>query len=125
METKILKIVIAGSRTIDNYNLLLQIMNSLASLYPGYIFKILSGGAYGVDNNAKNFAIKNNLQYQEYKPIYKHKNDRGAPLRRNIDMARDGDLLIAIWDGASTGTKNMIDEMKKLNKPYYVYINKI
>jgi len=118
---KILKVVIAGSRTIDNYRLLLNIMNSLAQLFPGYTFEIISGGAEGIDSNARQFAMKNNLKYDEYKPVYQHSNDKRAPLRRNTDMAKDGDLLIAIHDGVSTGTMHMLSEMKKLNKPCYLY----
>lgn len=121
-EEKIIKIVIAGSRTIDNYNMLLEIMKrDIFDLCLGCKVIILSGGARGVDQNAKQFALKNNLVYNEYKPIYENQHDKRAPLRRNEDMARDGDMLVCIWDGTSTGSFHMVNAMKKLGKPVYLY----
>ncbi len=40
--------------------------------------------------------------------------------KRNRQMAQYGDVLLAIWDGKSRGTSNMIDEMKKLGKRVWV-----
>ena len=57
----------------------------------------------------------------EMKPQYEGKNDRGAPLRRNKDIADYGDLLIAIWDGKSNGTKHIIEYTKNLGKPVYIH----
>jgi hypothetical protein len=37
-------------------------------------------------------------------------------------MAKYADALIAVWDGKSRGTKNMIDEAKKLGLKVYVKI---
>jgi hypothetical protein len=42
-------------------------------------------------------------------------------LRLNIRTGQYADALIAIWDGKSRGTKNMIEEMKKLGKPVRVF----
>ena len=36
-------------------------------------------------------------------------------------MAEYGDALIAVWDGKSRGTQNMIDIMKAFGKPVYVF----
>jgi len=44
-----------------------------------------------------------------------------APLIRNKIMAEMGDALIAIWDGKSAGTEDMIDHMERLRKTYIVY----
>jgi hypothetical protein len=40
---------------------------------------------------------------------------------RNREMAEYADELIALWDGKSRGTKNMIDEMLKVGKPVHIY----
>lgn len=120
------KIIIAGSRGISDYNILLMAMNT--AINNGIIVnvhsvttEIISGGARGVDTLARKYTIDNNLILVEMKPQYKYDNDRGAPLRRNTDMAKYGNVLIAIWDGVSTGTKHMIDQMNKLGKPVYVH----
>jgi len=39
---------------------------------------------------------------------------------RNREMAKYADCLLAIWDGISTGTGNMIYEMRALGKPVKV-----
>lgn len=43
-----------------------------------------------------------------------------GPLRNGI-LAKSGDVLVALWDGASPGTKDMIRQMRHTNKPIVVY----
>ena len=49
-----------------------------------------------------------------------NKHGRAAGPMRNKQMADYADVLIAVWDGQSKGTKNMIDQMNKLNKPVFI-----
>ena len=51
----------------------------------------------------------NNLKGYEY---YRAKDKR---------MAEDSDFAVAVWDGKSRGTKNNIEEMKRLNKPVKIF----
>lgn len=52
---------------------------------------------------------------------FQWKASSAAGLKRNGRMADYGDALIAVWDGESPGTKNMIDQMRKRGKLYYIY----
>lgn len=120
-----LKIIIAGSRRINNYDELIlalrgAISNNLLISEDG--FEVVSGGAIGVDTLARRYALESNYKLTEMKPIYDGPNDRSAPLRRNVDIANYGDILIAVWDGKSTGTNHIINYMKKIKKPVYVHI---
>lgn len=111
-----LRIIIAGSRDITDYNqLIICLQKALGAKFIPYSesFEIVSGGARGVDMLARKYALDSGYKLTEMKPEYKHNNDRGAPLRRNIDIAEYGDMLLAIWDGKSTGTKHIIDYMKR------------
>ena len=117
-----LKIIIAGSRTINKYDVLLQAMADTLINYQGFTIEIISGGAIGVDKLAYRYAMENKLIYYEFKPKYKGPKDYEAPLRRNRDM---GDILISIWDGKSKGTKYMMDYMEELGKPIYKYVIQI
>jgi len=114
-----MKLVIAGSRTIHCDQTVLDGLNQILD-HHGWPSDIISGGAAGVDQSAKRIAEYNNVNYIECKPIYKHTKDRGAPLRRNDDMAIMGDVLLAVWDGKSPGTGHMIRTMKQRNKPVYI-----
>lgn len=122
-----LKIVVAGSRQITTgYDAFVSFMNeSIASQTaenddPAVSLVIITGGAKGVDQFGKRYARQYGYVYREFKPQYRSPGDRGAPLRRNTEMAMVGDLLIALWDGNSTGTKHMIDAMKRRQKPVYL-----
>jgi len=44
---------------------------------------------------------------------------RAGPMR-NKRMAEYTDAAIIIWDGKSPGSRNMVNEMIKLNKPYHI-----
>jgi len=62
-------------------------------------------------------------------PITSFKPDWGTHGRaagpiRNREMAKYGDALLLIWDGASRGSANMKQEMIKLGKPVYEVILK-
>jgi predicted Rossmann fold nucleotide-binding protein DprA/Smf involved in DNA uptake len=119
-----LKIIIAGSRNITDYAFLIQALIGAINakvITPAYSFEIVSGGAKGVDTLARRYAQESGYVLTEMKPQYKGKNDRGAPLRRNVDIANYGDVLVAVWDGSSAGTKHMIEYMQKLNKPVYIH----
>jgi hypothetical protein len=47
--------------------------------------------------------------------------NKSAQEVRNEQMAEYGDMLVAIWDGKSVGTRDMIECMKELRKPYFVF----
>lgn len=120
-----LKIIIAGSRTITDYSqLALAIMGAIKAgiITANQSFEIIHGGAIGVDMLAARYANDYNYKPIEMKPQYLHKNDRGAPLRRNQDMGNYGDVLVAIWDGTSPGTRHIINYMNSLGKPVHVHI---
>lgn len=122
--TECLTIAIAGSRTITDYNALLSAISSAVAanvIVPAYSYKIVSGGAEGVDTLARRYAQERQLPLTELKPQYRTSYDLRAPLRRNLNIAQVADVLVAVWDGASTGTSHMITCMKELNKPYYIH----
>lgn len=121
-----MRILIAGSREITDYNQLLVALTKAIEI--GIItadssFEIVSGGATGVDTLARRYANEMGYVLTEMKPQYRGSNDRGAPLRRNEDMGKYSDVLVAVWDGHSSGTNHMIRYMKSLGKPVHVHIS--
>lgn len=103
------RVVIAGSRTFQDYNLLSAKCEEILGDRMGtYDITILSGGAKGADQLGERFAKEHNLDIEYHKADWKAFGKR-AGLIRNSAMAENADALIAFWDGSSRGTKHMID----------------
>lgn len=104
-----MKTIIAGTRTIWDYTFVDQ-----AIYESGFsITEVVSGYAPGVDAVGEAWSIVNGLG--EAKPFRADWDKFGlaAGHRRNLDMGNYADSLIAIWDGKSPGTKNMIKVARK------------
>lgn len=103
-----MKLAIVGSRNISGVN--------IEEYLPGGIEEIVSGGARGIDSVAAAYAKAHGIKLVEFLPDYK-KYGRGAPLRRNDEIADYADEVIAFWDGVSSGTKYTVEAFKKRGKP--------
>lgn len=113
-----MKTIIAGSRLFNDYDLLKKQVNHYR-FYKGVITEIVSGCAKGADALGEQFAVENGIPLK-YFPADWDTHGRAAGPIRNQQMAEYADALIAVWDGASRGTKNMIDNMNRLNKPVFI-----
>ena len=126
-----MKVIIAGSRTITDYKIVKKAIEDSKV----EITEVVSGGAKGVDSLGEKYAEENNISCRYFYADWKNINapnavvkenkwgkyNAKAGLNRNEEMAEHGDVLIAVWDGKSTGTKHMINCMEKLNKKVYIY----
>jgi hypothetical protein len=101
-----LKVIIAGSRTFNNYSLLKDKCNKILSSQPN--IEIVSGTAKGADKLGEKYAIENNIPLKQF-PANWDKYGKKAGYKRNEEMATYSDGLIAFWDNESPGTKHMID----------------
>ena len=113
-EDDFMKVAIIGSRNITNVD--------LSRFIPYGTVEIISGGAKGIDTVARDYAIGNKIKLTEFLPNYKLYG-RGAPIKRNIEIIENADIVLAFWDGISHGTKYVIDNCKKRNIPVKVYLN--
>ena len=91
-------------------------IENLKYYLPDDTTEIVSGGAKGVDADAKEYATQNQIPITEFLPDYQ-RYGRGAPLKRNIQIIDYADIVLAVWDGKSRGTKFVIDQCKKKNIP--------
>ena len=123
--------IIAGSRTVGTIDLIKQAIEA-----SGFrITEVVSGCAFGADLFGElwakrkmipirrfpakwddlshpNALIKTNVAGREY--------DARAGHRRNEEMARYADQLIAVWDGESRGTADMIDRARRYGLAVFV-----
>lgn len=113
-----MKTIIAGCRTFKDYALLKEKLNHYRN-YTGNIYEVVSGGADGADFLGEKYAVENGIPIKHF-PADWNTHGRAAGPIRNKQMADYADCLIAVWDGKSKGTKNMIDNMNKLKKPVYM-----
>lgn len=102
-----MKVAVIGSRGLD--------IDMIHFYIPAAATEIISGGAKGVDAEAQKYALENNLKYTEFLPDYK-KYGKGAPLKRNDEIIDYADIVVAIWDSKSKGTKYTMDKCKKIGK---------
>jgi len=113
-----MKVIIAGSRTIWSYKSVCE-----AVAISGFtISKVISGNAKGIDKIGIIWALINKKPFQIFNADWKKYGNRSAGFIRNNHMAKEGDALIAIWNGHSTGTKHMIDIANKYGLEVFILI---
>lgn len=112
-----MKCLIAGSRDITDYELVLRAFTSCE--WCGKITEIVSGGARGVDALGERLARERGLELARFPADWSL--GKGAGHIRNKDMAKYTDIAIILWDGHSRGTRNMIEQMIRAKKPYMVF----
>ncbi len=107
-----MKIAVIGSRNLA--------IDNLEGIIPDTVTEIVSGGARGIDSCAKQYAMEHLIKYTEFLPEY-NRFGKAAPLKRNIQIIEYADVVIAIWDGKSRGTKYVIEQCKRAGKEVTVY----
>lgn len=110
-----MKTIIAGCRHILDYDLVLEAVANSNFI----ITQIISGGAKGVDSIGEQIAKDLGIPYIVVPAQWELFGRRAGPLR-NREMALIADALIAVWDGVSPGTKNMINQAKHLGLRTYI-----
>ena len=116
-----MKVIIAGSRDLGTQS---QVTSAIVnSSWEKEITEIVSGTAKGVDRMGEEFGRTYNIKVMQF-PANWGRYGKSAGYRRNQQMAEYADVLIAIWDGKSKGTKHMIDIMYRLGKPVYTEVFK-
>lgn len=102
------KIIVAGGRLFDDYNLLKNNLLILLKNYPMQDIEIVSGRANGADSLGERFAHEHGCKVAKF-PADWNAHGKSAGYRRNADMAEYADACVCFWDGKSKGTKHMID----------------
>jgi hypothetical protein len=120
-----MRVIIAGGREVFVPDGVRMIEKAITE--SGFaITEIINGGASGIDAAARRYWSD---KYDRQPPdcslrmIYAqwHKHGKSAGPIRNREMAKNADALIAIWDGKSRGTKNMIETAKEMGLKIHVH----
>lgn len=128
-----IKLIIAGSRTITNYEKVKPIIDKIVKDNKIKVSEVFSGKAAGMDKLGEQWADELKIPIKPFPANWKNLKAKGAVVKdgpygqynakagidRNLQMAEKADAAIVIWTGGSCGSANMIDTMDKLNKPAY------
>lgn len=130
------KIIIAGGRKFNDRALMIKALNEVGEKLnlEAADITIVCGMAEGADLLGYSLAKENGIACIEFpadwqdmsEPCVVKTNKRGtynalAGMKRNHAMGDHADILIAFWDGKSSGTLDMINYMFSLEKPIYTY----
>lgn len=107
-----MKIVIAGGRDFNDYELLKSSCDLLFKSYEDV--EIVSGTARGADSLGEQYANEMGYSIKRF-PADWDKFKKAAGYIRNEQMAEYADCLVAFYDGSSKGTTHMINLAQKHN----------
>lgn len=110
-------VLVAGSR---NYKRFDRIEAAVRDLAARENVVVLSGGARGVDRTAEQTAWRYRLQTRVLEPDWEGLGRMAGPVR-NQKMAYLADEALIFWDGESRGTSNMIQHLRRVERPFQVF----
>ncbi|MBR6407674.1 MAG: DNA-processing protein DprA [Clostridia bacterium] len=104
-------VAVVGSRDTEK-----DYTDEIIGNIPSGCTKIVSGGAVGIDSCAQQAAKRLGIDFLAILPDY-DKYGKSAPIVRNCEIIESADYVIGFWDYSSAGTKFVIKECLKRNKP--------
>jgi predicted Rossmann fold nucleotide-binding protein DprA/Smf involved in DNA uptake len=112
-----MKVIIAGGREFSNFQLMFEKCEEILKEIEDV--EIVSGTARGADKMGEHYAGLKKFDVKKF-PADWNKYGKAAGYVRNKEMAEYADMLIAFWDGKSSGTKSMIDLATERNLEVFV-----
>lgn len=114
------KVIVAGGRDFDDYDDY-EVLRERCDFFlkTKSNIEIVSGAAKGADSLGERYANERGYSLTKF-PADWETHGKSAGAVRNAKMAAYADALIAFWDGRSKGTKNMIDVMRIIGKPFKI-----
>jgi hypothetical protein len=120
-----MRILIAGSRTYNDYNNFCDIMDFIIKEYTNGNIEIVSGGAKGADTLAEKYAKEKQLPITIF-PAKWEEYGKSAGFIRNVEMHNyinevSNRMCVCFWDGLSRGTQHNFKLCKKFDTPLICY----
>lgn len=110
-----MKVIVAGSRTIVDASIVGRAIEE-----SGFdVTEVVSGRARGVDRLGEEWAHRQGIHVQPFPADWIRYGSKAGPIR-NQKMAEYANALVAVWDGKSTGTRNMIELALRTGLPIHV-----
>lgn len=116
-----MRVIVAGSRDVTDKATVMRALQDAYLVLGINPTTIISGAARGVDRQGELIAAEHKIRV-ERAPAKWLTLGRAAGHIRNAEMAATADALVAVWDGVSPGTKNMIHEARKRGLAVWVHM---
>ena len=117
--------MIAGGRDFDNYQYLVESVDSFINEYfPYETIVVVSGTARGADRLGEQYARERGYLIERY-PADWDRYGKSAGFRRNEQMVAVADGAVMFWDGESHGTRHDIELSRKKGIPHLIKMYKI
>ena len=110
-----LRMVIAGSRYLENYEVLAERMNRIHAKNP--ITEVVSGCARGADSLGEMWAEDNHIPIARFPADWEGLGKRAGHVR-NAQMADHADAAVIFAYKGSRGSENMRYQMQARGKPF-------
>ena len=110
-----MKVIVAGNRDFCDQDF---VFNAIEE--SGFeISEVISGKATGVDTAGEWYAYNNNIKRTAFPADWTTHGKAAGPIR-NTAMANYADALVLVWDGVSSGSRDMLQKMLTLKKPVFI-----
>lgn len=117
-----MRVAIVGSRSIADKGIVFEAIDEFLA-DKGQV-TLVSGGASGVDQLVREYAEAKGIDFILFEPY--HKLSFKTPFKteyffvRNKQIVRNADIVYAIWDGVSNGTRHTIEYAQKVGVPVVI-----
>lgn len=116
------KVIVAGSRDFNDYEMLESKLMYYLSVYKPIEIEIVSGSAKGADTLGERFAKEKGCHIKRF-PAEWDVYGKSAGYRRNAEMAKYADACVVFMKKeGSKGSQHMIDLARKYELPLKVIL---
>ena len=114
------RFAIVGSR---HFPALARVAEYVGGLPAGSI--VVTGSASGVDAEATRVARERGLSVIRVAASFEEARDARAAADRNQKLIDQADVIVAFWDGTSTGTRGTVERGLDSGKEVHVFTHKL
>jgi predicted Rossmann fold nucleotide-binding protein DprA/Smf involved in DNA uptake len=107
-------VAVVGSRELNLAGIVQRVIEAL----PAGV-TVVSGGARGVDTMAEVLARGRGLAVEVFAPAWRTHGRRAGLIRNDAIVAR-AEVVVAVWDGRSAGTRHTVEQARRAGKPVLV-----
>jgi len=115
-----MRVIIAGSRSLKDLRIVTAAMEEARREKAIAPTAVICGEARGADLLGKRWAQANGIDVISM-PAEWDLHGRAAGPIRNSQMADIADAVVAVWDGQSAGTRDMIKKAQKKGIPCHIH----